>query len=74
MTRAQRITQAETELAEVKAAISRILVGGQSYSAEGRARANADLEALQARETMLEAKIARLERSGSIATFGVRFD
>ena len=73
MTRAERITQAETELAQVKAAISRILTGGQSYSAEGRVRANADLKVLQERETMLEAKLSRLQRT-SIPTYGVRFN
>lgn len=72
MTRAERITQSSTELAEVKTAISRIITGGQAYSAEGRAMTKADLKVLQERERMLETKLARLQ-SGGIRTFGVRF-
>ena len=72
MTRAERITQLETELAEVKAAISRIVTGGQAYSAEGRAMTKADLRVLQERESLLEQKLVRARRGG-ITTFGVRF-
>lgn len=72
MTRAERLAQAEAELAEVKSAISRIVTGGQAYSAEGRAMTRADLKALQERETHLEAKVSRLSRGG-IPTYGVRF-
>jgi hypothetical protein len=72
MTRVERIAQLETELAEVKAAISRIVSGGQAYSAEGRAMTKADLRVLQDRETLLEQKLSRAKRGG-IATFGVRF-
>lgn len=72
MTRAERIVQVEAELAEVKAAISRIVSGGQRYAAEGRQMEKADLSVLQQREQMLETKLARLQ-SGGIRTFGVRF-
>lgn len=72
MSRAARIAQTETELTEVKAAISRIVTGGQAYSAEGRMMTRADLKALQERETHLEGKLARMRRGG-IETFGVRF-
>jgi hypothetical protein len=72
MTRAERIAQYETQLAEVQQAISRIVTGGQAYTAEGRAMTKADLGVLQERETLLEQKLARAQRGG-IATFGVRF-
>ncbi len=72
MTAAERIAQTQNELTEVKTAISRILTGGQAYSAEGRAMTRGDLRALEEREVRLEAKLTRLQRGG-IRTFGVRF-
>lgn len=72
MTRAARIAQLETDLAETRSAISRIVTGGQAYSAEGRAMTKADLRVLQERESMLETKLSRLQRGG-IATYGVQF-
>lgn len=72
MTRAERIAQLETQLSEVQQAISRIVTGGQAYTAEGRAMTKADLSVLQERETLLEQKLARARR-GAIPTFGVRF-
>lgn len=72
MTRAERIALVESQLAEVRAAISRIVTGGQRYAAEGRQMEKADLKVLQERETQLETKLSRLQRGG-IRTFGVRF-
>jgi hypothetical protein len=63
------VTTAE-QLAEVQAAISRVLTGGQAHSAEGRALTRADLTALQARESLLKATLAR-ETRGSAVTYGV---
>lgn len=70
MTRAEKVAQAETELVEVKAALSRLIAGGQAYAGEGRSMTRVDFAQLQQREKDLEAKLARLRR-GSIQAYGV---
>ncbi|BAH39293.1 MAG TPA: hypothetical protein DGD08_01785 [Gemmatimonas aurantiaca] len=71
MTRAQKITEVEQSLAEVKVAISRIVTGGQAYGAENRTMQRADLKVLQDRQTALEGELARLQRKHRISTYGV---
>ncbi len=68
---AQRIAELETELTEVRAAIQKIVAGGQSYSAENRTMNRADLKVLQEREDMLRAKLGKLRRGSIIRTYGV---
>lgn len=60
---AATIAQLETELAEVKAAISAAL-SAQSWEQGERSEARARLEALEAREGKLERKLARARRGG----------
>ncbi len=61
----------ETELAEVKAAISAVLKA-QAYTFEGRSVTRADLSKLQERERMLEGKVARGDRGARLTGFSLR--
>lgn len=73
MTRAQKISEVEQQLVEVKAAISRIVTDGQAYGAEGRTMQRANLTDLEARQQKLEAKLSKLRRGHTISTYGVVF-
>lgn len=68
MSLATEISTAETQLAEVRTAVTAVL-GGQSYSIGGKNLTRADLRALDAREqrlikrlSMLNARSARTNR------------
>ena len=63
MADAATIAQIESELAEVKTAISAAL-SAQTWEQGGRAETRARLEALEAREAKLERKLARANRGG----------
>ena len=54
----------EEELAEVEAAITKILKFGQTFDVNGRTTANAELRTLYARKTQLTRLIARASRGG----------
>ncbi len=60
---ASTIDEYRTQLTNVKAAIVKA-ENAQSYSVGGRAKANAALETLYARQDKLEARIDRMERGG----------
>lgn len=53
------LEDAQTRLTNIRAAIDKILVGGQKVSYEGREVTHADLESLQKLETRYEAKVKR---------------
>ena len=57
---------AQVQLAEVRAAISAVLTGGQSLGVQDRSIARADLAALRAMETDLVRRVARLRRGGGM--------
>jgi hypothetical protein len=63
------VTTAE-ELAQVEAAITAILTGGQAHASEGRALTRASLGDLYARKGQLVALLAQ-ETRGSAVTYGV---
>lgn len=69
--RAARIAELTTDLALTRAAIRQIVIGGQAYSAEGRAMTKADLAALRALEKDQQSELAQLERPAAIRTYGV---
>ena len=68
-TREEALAVAETQLAEVRAAISRVLHGGQSRTVNDRQRVETELRDLRAYERDLKAEIARLSGGSS----GLRF-
>lgn len=65
----------QTQLAEVRAAISKIITHGQAYQImDGGAQrqlTRASLRDLQARERELERDVARLERGGIGVSYGM---
>lgn len=70
MTRAEKLAEAEAELADVKATLARLRSGGQSYAGEGRSMSRVQYDQLRDHEQELEAKVARLRR-GPIQGYGV---
>lgn len=58
------IDAAQAELDELKAARTAILTRGQSVTADGKRLERADLAALTAEVTRLEAKLSRWNRTG----------
>lgn len=63
MADAATIARIESELEEVRAAISEALTA-QSWQVGGRAQSQARLAELEARESRLELKLARAKRGG----------
>ena len=59
--KAERLKEAKDELAEVKAAISGIISGSQSYKIGSRSVQKADLAALYKRRSTLEDEIRSLD-------------
>lgn len=71
------MSEAQSQLAEIKKAISKILEGGQSYRIGSRSLTRADLSRLYAMQKELEAQIAEentsvLGRRAAAAVFDRR--
>lgn len=54
------------KLAQVEAAITAILAGGQAHASEGRALTRADLSTLYEQERRLQGQLARETRGGAL--------
>jgi len=65
------LAEMQTELTEVKTAISAIYAGGQSYGVDGQQVQKADLRELRRIKKELESNIARLSR-GMVRVSDVR--
>lgn len=63
-TLAQQLAEKQAELVVVKAAIARVLSGGQSSGIEGMNVSRANLSTLREDRTQLEKSIYRLQRGG----------
>lgn len=58
------------KLAQVEAAITAILTGGQAHASEGRALTRADLDTLYKERSRLETELRREARGGALG-YGV---
>lgn len=61
---AAQITELETELTAVKAAMTSILTGGQSASMDGMSSTKASYDSLKTRRVEIEKSLQRLKRGG----------
>ena len=64
MTPEERLTQLNSELTQVRAAITAILSGAQEYRIGSRSLRRADLGLLYTERTRLEKEIAEIENGG----------
>ena len=66
-----RITELTDDLALTRAAVRKIITGGQAYSAEGRVMTRADLRALREIERDQANELAQLTRGSATRMYGV---